>query len=95
VAHVTFVTSICDEFTQGREQIDVSAETVFSLVSALDRDFPGLGKFLETRASIAVDGELIQNWTQKLTEDSDVLLFPRLAGGLGEPWEAVSRQSFS
>jgi molybdopterin converting factor small subunit len=83
VARVTFVTSICDEFTQGRDQVDVPAETVFRLVGALDREFPGLGKFLETRASIAVDGEVIQDWTQTLSAESEVLLFPRIAGGTG------------
>lgn len=81
MARVTFVTSICNEFTGGLEQIELSAGTVFRLVSALERDFPGLGKFLESRASIAVDGVVIQDWTQSLNEDSDVLVFPRIAGG--------------
>ena len=83
MAKVTFVTSICDAFTQGQDQVDLAAGNVFQLVRALDARFPGLGKFVETRASIAVDGEVIHDWTQALSETSEVLLFPRIAGGRG------------
>jgi molybdopterin converting factor small subunit len=81
VARIVFVTSICDEFTDGLETLDLPAGNVFQLVSALDRRFPGLGRFVETRASIAVDGAVIQDWTQTLSAESEVLLFPRIAGG--------------
>lgn len=82
MANVTFVTSICDEFTQGIEAVEVTAETVFQLVRALDARFPGLGDFIEKRASIAVDGEVVQLWTHALTTQSDVFLFPKIGGGL-------------
>jgi molybdopterin converting factor small subunit len=81
VARVVFVTSICDAFTDGLETLELTAGNIFQLVRALDRRFPGLGRFVETRASIAVDGTVIQDWTQTLSEESEVLLFPRIAGG--------------
>jgi len=83
MAKVTFVTSICDEFTEGVEAVDIEAATVFQLVRALDRRFPGIGPFIEMRASVAVDGAVIQDWSGRLTGESEVLLFPRLAGGSG------------
>lgn len=81
MARITFVTSICDEFTQGQETVELTASSVFQLVRELERQFPGIGRFIETRASIAVDGEVVQDWTRALTGESDVLLFPRIAGG--------------
>lgn len=81
MARIVFVTSICDEFTDGLETVELAAGNIFQLVSALDRRFPGLGRFVETRASIAVDGVVIQDWTQPLSTESEVLLFPRIAGG--------------
>ena len=81
MAKVVFVTSICDEFTDGLEQIDVPAANVFALVRMLEARFPGFGRFIETRASIAVDGSVIHDWSQALTDESEILLFPRIAGG--------------
>lgn len=81
MAHIVFVTSICDEFTNGLEQLDVPADTIFQLVRALEQRFPGIGRFLETRASIAVNGEVIHAWSSPISGDSEVLLFPKIAGG--------------
>ncbi len=81
MARVVFVSSTFDQFTQGLEAVEIPASNIFGLARALDRRFPGLGKVIENHASIAVDGEVIQSWTLPLSEDSEVVLFPKVAGG--------------
>lgn len=81
MAHVIFVSSTFDPYTQGEEAFEVQAANIFGLVRELDARFPGLGRFIETSASIAVDGEAIHAWTRGLTDDSEVVLFPKIAGG--------------
>jgi molybdopterin converting factor small subunit len=81
VAQVIFVSSTFDPYTQGQEVIQIHAANLFGLVRELDLRFPGIGHFIETSASIAVDGEAINAWTRALADDSEVVLFPKIAGG--------------
>ena len=81
MAHVIFVSTTFDPYTQGQEAIEVQATNLFGLVRELDARFPGIGRFIETSASIAVDGEAIHAWTRALTNESEVVLFPKIAGG--------------
>ncbi len=81
MARVTFVSSFCDNLTGGAESLELSAANVFGLVRALEARFPGMAEHVEKRAAIAVDGEVVQAWGTPISEDSEVLLYPRIAGG--------------
>lgn len=81
MARVVFVSSTFAPYTQGQDAAEVDAANLFGLVRELDLRFPGIGRFIETSASIAVDGEAIHNWARPLTENSEVVLFPKIAGG--------------
>ncbi len=81
MAQVIFVSSTFDPYTQGQETIELHAANLFGLVRELDLRFPGIGRFIETSASIAVDGEAIHEWSRQLRPDSEVILFPKIAGG--------------
>jgi molybdopterin synthase sulfur carrier subunit len=81
VARVVFVSTQFDPYTKGLESVAVEAGTIFQLVRRLEERFPGIGREIETQTSIAVDGEVIQVWSNPLNEASEVTLFPKISGG--------------
>lgn len=81
MARVIMTTALCDLFTKGQEKFDIDAPNVMQLVRALDRLFPGIGEHIETRITIAVDSQMIRDWSKPLTAESEVFLIPRIAGG--------------
>ena len=81
MARVVFVSSQFDPFTKGVESAEVEAGTIFQLVRRLEERFPGIGREIESQTSIAVDGNVIQVWSNPLTETSEVTLFPKISGG--------------
>jgi len=81
MARVVPMPPFAAEYFGGREVLDVPAATIFDLVRALDAIGPGFAGRAETRVAFAVDGVLIADWSSPLTEESEVLLVPRIAGG--------------
>lgn len=69
------------EFPGGAREFQVAAGSVFELVRKLDALSPGVAEFIEAKVSIAVDGELIGDWSTGLTAASEVMLVPHIAGG--------------
>jgi molybdopterin converting factor small subunit len=81
MARVMLSPALRDRFTDGEDRFEIEAANVIVLVRTLDRRFPGLEEYAETETSIAVDGEIITNWTRPLTPTSEVLFIPRIGGG--------------
>ncbi|MDB5724889.1 MAG: hypothetical protein JWQ16_1643 [Novosphingobium sp.] len=81
MALVVVTAPLNGEFPGGAGELDVDASSVFELVRKLDVLSPGAREFIETNVSIAVDGELIGDWSTALTGLSEVLLVPHIAGG--------------
>lgn len=81
MARVVVTAPLGGEFPGGAREFDVDAETVFALVRKLDALSPGAAEFIEAQVSIAVDGELIGDWSTPLQRSSEVLLVPHIAGG--------------
>lgn len=68
-------------FMPGVEQIEIDADNILRLVRALDRMSPGFAAFIERKVAIAVDGQVVPDWTTTLGQKSEVTLIPRIAGG--------------
>jgi molybdopterin converting factor small subunit len=68
------------EFPGGSE-FEIEAATVFELVAELNRLSPGAAGYIEGGVSVAVDGDLVSDWSTSLTRSSEVLLVPHIAGG--------------
>jgi molybdopterin converting factor small subunit len=81
MARVVVTPSFRVEFPGDLDAFDIEAATVFALVRQLDALWPGAAAFIEAKVSIAVDGELIGDWSTSLTRNSEVLLVPHIAGG--------------
>jgi molybdopterin converting factor small subunit len=81
LAQVVVTAPLNGEFPGGSREFDIDAGSVFELVRKLDALSPGAAEFIEGKVSIAVDGQLIGDWSTALSRASEVLLVPHIAGG--------------
>ncbi len=82
MVRVLTISSDVRELAGGRDQFDVEAETVAALISSLETQFPGLGRMIEEKMALAIDGEIFQDAPgERLWSDCEVVLIPRIAGG--------------
>jgi molybdopterin converting factor small subunit len=58
-------------------EFEVEAADLFEL----EAREPGIADYIEARVSIAVDGELVADWSTPLGAASEVMLVPHIAGG--------------
>ena len=77
-----YLGSALQRFTGGVEEVDVQAATVRSLITELDRQFPGLGDQLRSGIAVAIDGEIIADAIyEPLPGDAEVHFLPAIGGG--------------
>jgi molybdopterin converting factor small subunit len=81
LARVVVTSGLRGDFPAVPGEFEIDARTVFELVSRLDERWPGVAELLGTHVSVAVDGELVADWSQSLERSSEVLLVPHIAGG--------------
>ena len=69
-------------FTNGVEELEFEASSVKSLITEMDRRYPGIADALESGFALAIDGEVIANpGYEKLKEVSEVRFLSPLKGG--------------
>ena len=69
-------------YTGGETKLVLDIANVRQLFQALGERYPDLRPQLETDLAVAIDGEVYQDaLLQEIAGDSEVLLFPRIAGG--------------
>ncbi len=81
MAKVIVAAPLRAEFSFGSNEFEVEASSLFELVRKLEATNPGAGEYIEAYVSIAVDGELVADWSTPLTAASEVMLVPHIAGG--------------
>jgi sulfur-carrier protein len=81
LARIVVTAPLNGEFPGGAREFELAAASVFELVRGLDALSPGVGEFIESKVSIAVDGVLIGDWSTALSAASEVMLVPHIAGG--------------
>jgi molybdopterin converting factor small subunit len=81
LALVVVTAPLNGEFPGGAREFELDAGSVFELVRKLDAMSPGVADFIETNVSIALDGEVISDWSTALVAASEVMLVPHIAGG--------------
>lgn len=81
MARVVVTAPLRGEFPLAAGELEIDAGTVFELVRELEACSPGITEFIEAKVSIAVDGDLISDWSTSLMRSSEVLLVPHIAGG--------------
>ena len=82
MARVVLTSGLSQQFTGGRTEIEVRAETFRQLLRELDELYPGLGSELGADTAIAIDGEIFQDpYLESIGADSEVYFLPRIGGG--------------
>ena len=66
----------------GESEIEVEAETVRQLFTALGERYPALKPHLDAGPAVAIDGQIYQDaWLQPIPPDAEVHIMPQIAGG--------------
>ena len=69
-------------FSGGESQLELEVANVRQLFAALGERYAELRPYLEADLAVAIDGEIYQDaLLQPIAGDSEVFLFPRIAGG--------------
>ena len=69
-------------FSGGETQLELEVANVRQLFQALGERYAELRPYLEADLAVAIDGEIYQDaLLQPIASDSEVFLFPRIAGG--------------
>ena len=67
----------------GETEIEVDATTVSQIFSCLQERFPNIKSHMVDDIAVAIDGRVFQDaWLEKVMEDSEVCLLPRIGGGI-------------
>lgn len=76
------LTGAFEPYTRGGETFELHAKTLRGVLSALDRQYPGLGHLLEEESAVAVDGVIHEVvYTHPLSPGAEVFFIPRLESG--------------
>ena len=84
-----WIPSLMQKLTGGREQVEVTGETVRQIIDELEAAFPGFRARLVTAedrvrpdVAVAVDGEIsTEGMRKKVGPTSEVHFLPAMAGG--------------
>lgn len=69
-------------FTGGAEVVEVEADTIGQMLTALTDTYPGLGPLLKDGVSVAVDGEIVTGGRHRqVSAENEIFLMQRLRGG--------------
>jgi molybdopterin converting factor small subunit len=82
LARIIAMPPFAAEFFGGQAEWDVPAGNIFELIRELDARAPGFAASADSRLTVAVDGVVTNDWSTRLSDGSEVLLVPRIAGGV-------------
>lgn len=69
-------------FVDGKDTVEIKAQNVGEILSALENKYPELKEIIEAGVSVSVDGKIIASGlTEPVYEDSEVFLLQQLKGG--------------
>ena len=81
MARVVVMPPFENEFFGGRDRLEIEAGNLFEAVRELGKLGPGFAEIAEVRATLAVDGVVIADWSTPLAARSELILLPRVGGG--------------
>ena len=83
MAQIILTSGLSNQFTSGQTELEIDADDVRTLISALDTLFPGIGDELTREMAIAIDGQIYQEpFLEKIGTNSEVYFLPRIGGGI-------------
>ena len=82
MARVILSSEVAARFTGQTKEFDMEADTIRTLMRAIDQKYEGLRAFLEENMFVSIDGQLIQDpFLEPLEPHSEVCFLPKLKGG--------------
>jgi len=82
LAHVVLISSLSRDYTDGVNEFEIAAQTLYDVIRALDARFPGLGEHLEDETSVAIDGEIYEvGYYHPLRPGCEIYFIPKIEGG--------------
>lgn len=67
---------------RGATEVDVEARDIRDLFSKLEAEYPGLKPHIERGIAVSINGRIFRDsWGEKIPQDAEVYLLPRIAGG--------------
>lgn len=68
--------------TAGQKEFDVEARNLRAVIKAMDARFPGLGEYLESETTVAIDGQIHETaYFQPLRDGAEVYFLPKIEAG--------------
>lgn len=66
----------------GQDSVNVEASTIRQLIERLVDLYPAMAGEVDKGIAVAIDGVVYRDdWTQRIPENAEVFLMPRIAGG--------------
>ncbi len=80
--HVVFTDGFSRKYTGGQKEFDVEARNLRGVISAMEKQFPGLGEHILEETTVAIDGEIHETaFFQPVRHGSEVYFIPKIEGG--------------
>jgi molybdopterin converting factor small subunit len=66
----------------GQGSVNIEASTIRQLIERLVDRYPAMAGEVDKGIAVAIDGVVYRDdWTQRIPENAEVFLMPRIAGG--------------
>jgi sulfur-carrier protein len=66
----------------GTSSVDVEARDIREMFGKLGDLYPGLKPHIDRGIAVSINGRIFRDsWSEKIPEDAEVYLLPRIAGG--------------
>jgi molybdopterin converting factor small subunit len=66
----------------GVKTVDVEARDIRDLFGKLEAEYPGIKPHIERGIAVSINGRIFRDsWGEKIPENAEVYLLPRIAGG--------------
>jgi molybdopterin converting factor small subunit len=81
-ARVVFTGDFSKHYTEGVKEFEIEAANLRRVIKILDARYPGLGEYLETETTVAIDGEVHEvDYSQPVRPGCEIFFIPRIEGG--------------
>ena len=67
---------------RGASTVDIEARDIRDLFAKLEAEYPGLKPHIERGIAVSINGRIFRDsWGERIPENAEVYLLPRIAGG--------------
>ena len=66
----------------GASAVDIEARDIRDLFAKLEAEYPGLKQHIERGIAVSINGRIFRDsWDERIPDNAEVYLLPRIAGG--------------